>query len=287
MVEAANRGEVLPLTEMWPTANVPNRGPESKESKSNRVEAGGIDLQTTAQQWGTPAAGDDTTTADLRKSRYETGRTTEYLSRQSLMWQTPHGMGNEDESGKKGGAGGGEFALQANAWPTPKGWDTKGQSQRGTDGPMDALPNMVATFPSSLPAPATSTDGDESLNSDRTSPRRWQTPCSGTNCKSKRAMSREGNSRKGGGQRSGPGLEQQATGEIAPTKRRLNPNFVAWLMGWPSQWSIARSGCGCSGMELSHYKQRMRSYLLRQLCLLTETDNATDSTTPDELPPAR
>lgn len=44
----------------------------------------------------------------------------------------------------------------------------------------------------------------------------WQSPMAGTNRKSERAMSREGNSRKGGGQRSGPGLEQQAEMAIGP-----------------------------------------------------------------------
>jgi hypothetical protein len=36
------------------------------------------------------------------------------------FWKTPHGMANMDASGKHGGAGGGEFAKQANAWPTPQ-----------------------------------------------------------------------------------------------------------------------------------------------------------------------
>ena len=31
---------------MWPTPNVPNRGPESRASKAKRPQAGGIDLQT-------------------------------------------------------------------------------------------------------------------------------------------------------------------------------------------------------------------------------------------------
>lgn len=32
------------------------------------------------------------------------------------IWKTPHGMGGMDASGKHGGAGGGEFAKQANEW---------------------------------------------------------------------------------------------------------------------------------------------------------------------------
>ncbi len=76
------------------------------------------------------------------------------------MWKTPHGMANYDATGKVGGAGGGEFAKQANQWPTPKDRDWKGQSQRGKHGLMDALPNMACR--SSLPAPQTSMPGGKS-----------------------------------------------------------------------------------------------------------------------------
>ncbi|HUT56289.1 MAG TPA: hypothetical protein VNA25_00280 [Phycisphaerae bacterium] len=44
--------------------------------------------------------------------------------------------------------------------------------------------------------------------------------------------------------------------------RRLNANFVGWLMGWPTGFS----DYGCSEMELSRYRLRMRSCLLRLLC---------------------
>lgn len=44
----------------------------------------------------------------------------EYLSSPGdAAWKTPHGMGGLDASGKMGGAGGGEFAKQANQWQTP------------------------------------------------------------------------------------------------------------------------------------------------------------------------
>ncbi len=46
-------------------------------------------------------------------------------------------------------------------------------------------------------------------------------------------------------------------------RRSLNPHFVEWLMGWPPGWTLlAWTDFGCSGMELSHWKQRMRSALL-------------------------
>lgn len=39
--------------------------------------------------------------------------------------------------------------------------------------------------------------------------------------------------------------------------RRLNPQFVEWMMGWPTGWSA----CACSGTEWSHWLERMRSAL--------------------------
>ena len=41
------------------------------------------------------------------------------IAEQAEHWLTPQGMANEDKTGKKGGAGGGEFALQANNWQSP------------------------------------------------------------------------------------------------------------------------------------------------------------------------
>ncbi len=43
---------------MWPTPNVPNRGPESPESKKRRPNSGGIDLQTAVKTCPTPTVGD-------------------------------------------------------------------------------------------------------------------------------------------------------------------------------------------------------------------------------------
>jgi len=40
-------------------------------------------------------------------------------------------------------------------------------------------------------------------------------------------------------------------------KRRLNPAFVGWLMGWPSGHAL----CACSATEYTHWQQRMRGAL--------------------------
>jgi DNA (cytosine-5)-methyltransferase 1 len=65
-----------------------------------------------AKTWGTPRATDakcgtqytdNTTGKDLAKDA-------------AAFWNTPHGMGNVDKGGKRGGAGGGEFAKQVTQW---------------------------------------------------------------------------------------------------------------------------------------------------------------------------
>ena len=45
----------------------------------------------------------------------------------------------------------------------------------------------------------------------------------------------------------------------ARARRRLNPLFVGWLMGWP----IGHALCACSAMEFTHWQQHMRGALSR------------------------
>jgi hypothetical protein len=44
------------------------------------------------------------------------------------------------------------------------------------------------------------------------------------------------------------------------SRRRLNPLFVGWLMGWP----IGHALCACSAMEFILWQQRMRGALSQQ-----------------------
>ena len=45
----------------------------------------------------------------------------------------------------------------------------------------------------------------------------------------------------------------------ARRRRRLNPLFVGWLMGWP----IGHALCACSATEFTHWQQHMRGALSR------------------------
>ena len=151
------KGELLlgGQAKQWPTPNVPNRGPESKHSKASRPNSGGIDLQTTTQQWPTP-------------------RSAEYK-----------------ECGPEG---------------------SKSHEHRLDRKYLDAT---AQSFHPSPPAPENSTDG----------------------------------------------------GESSKSRRRLNPLFVCWLMGFPIGWGHADlRGFGPTAMQSWLNRQRMHlSSLLENL----------------------
>lgn len=60
--------------------------------------------------------------------------------------------------------------------------------------------------------------------------------------------------------------------EFSPTdqnsRRHLNPLFGAWLMGWPSTWTIAEPHAS-SALETELWRSRLQQHLL---CLLDGQD---------------
>jgi hypothetical protein len=75
-----------------------------------------------------------------------------------------------------------------------------------------------------------------------------------------------------GGERSHPSLQDQEPKTSGPeslpqdpiVRRRLNPKFVSWLMGWPIEWSDLTTSFG----ETRCGQEEMESYLSRQRTLL-------------------
>ncbi len=141
------REALLPAqAEMWPTPNVPDRGAETKESKSSRPGAEGIDLQTTADNW-----------------------------------PSPRGEGSECCGNHPGAVD--SLTGATKLWPTPTAGEVEGGKHPRANNPYDRSLTDEACR-SSLPAPPTSTSG----------------------------------------------------GKSSKSRRRLNPLFVAWLMGYLPQW---------------------------------------------------
>lgn len=188
------------------------------------------------------------------------------LTGATKTWKTPHGMGNEDFRGKKGGAGGGEFALQANNWqppatdsfrsrggerkdemgldqqarmfPTPASRDYRTPNKRSfqersgtTKG--EQLQNFVEHCLGSPPAPPTP-DGPPSSESAPTSRRLWPTPDTAASggCKPTAGTDLETQKRPDGTK-----AQVRLQHLTDQGKRRLNPRFVEWLMGLPIGWT--------------------------------------------------
>ena len=142
----------------------------------------------------------------------------------------------------------------AKTWPTPTakiGEDS--QTHRSGNRTKELLlTGQAAAFRQAPTATGPESPGHSGLPSPGKKSNEWETPTTGPNTKSEKAMRRF----RDGGQSSTPGLAQQAAGVVSMknAKKRLNPLFVAWLMGWHwliPEWIFSE----CSEMESSRNKQ--------------------------------
>ena len=163
------------------------------------------------------------------------------LSNQVSMWTTPQAHDVTPRgSGQKPTAKAGNacLATDAQTWPTPAARDHKGENgpDHMTNGTgrlhLDQLPNAVA-FLFSHPDQVTPPHGP-TLSQLR---RIWRPLRASLIASHGRAVWR----------RLWKGRN----------KRRLNPGFVEWLMGWP----IGHALCACSETEFTLWQQRMRGAL--------------------------
>jgi hypothetical protein len=166
-------------------------------------------------------------------------RKAEALALGITNWSTPKATdGAKGGSGQTYGSGGmPPLPAQAAQWPTPAAQNWKGSSEASitrADGKsrMDIL-HYRAEQGFTRPAPAITLDGRRSSHHAPISRPLWASMIASHG----RVVSRrilKGRSR-----------------------RRLNPLFVGWLMGWP----IGHALCACSGTEFIHWQQRMRGAL--------------------------
>lgn len=218
----------------WPTPKASDGGPEVAESKATRPNSGGIDLQTTAMSWQTPAS----QSSQTRRQPNQTTREN-LLPAQATSWPTP----NAGTDNRNRGAGvdptmrasqGRQVMLQdaVSAWPTPGANDHKGSHQVGQRrGQLDEAAEQIWQTPPAMGGGATSRSGeriDEPLitgqarNVSQFFPPDQATPSSGA--------------------------------ESSPSTRRLNPRFVEWLMGYPPGWTDFAP----LAMPLSQFRERLR-----------------------------
>lgn len=172
--------------------------------------------------------------------RQKSGRATD--GNGCLFWPTPD-AGQYGSTTASDGSRTPLLGQTAQRWPTPKGRDWKGQSERGVHAPQDALPNMTAVF--SRQVQTTPKPGGASSPSGPTLRRLWITPRT-ANMKGSTQRLQQG---------SNDSIKEQA--QALTGKKRLNPAFVEWLMGWPAGWT----DCERAVTGWCLYKQRMRSVL--------------------------
>ncbi len=156
-------------------------------------------------------------------------------------WSTPKATdGAKGGPGQSYGSGGTPpLPAQAAQWPTPAAQNWKGSSEASitrADGKsrMDIL-HYRAEQGFTRPAPAITMDGARFSPHALISRPLWASMiASHGRVVSRRILK-------------------------ARTRRRLNPLFVGWLMGWP----IGHALCACSEMEFTHWQQHMRGALSR------------------------
>ena len=230
---------------MWKTPDVPNGGRALKPgtSETGKRPDGSkaqVGLENQAKMWGTPRASD----AEKGGPNQSFGAGGTPLPAQAAQWPTPM-AGTPSQNGNSA-AGSNDFTRKADllaagvlasSWPTPVAQNVKGSSEGSiirADGKsrMNIL-HYRAEQGFSHPAPETQPHGP-TLSQLR---RIWR-PLRGSLIAShgRATWRRLWNGR---------------------AKRRLNPLFVEWLMGWPPGHAL----CACSATEFARWQQHMRGAL--------------------------
>lgn len=158
--------------------------------------------------------------ADFRKRNANQNTVPLYLGEVVRDWETPSVAVTAGSRLSRGGDRASELlltgqAIEVSRWPTPAARDHKGSGTAITrsDGKsrMDML-DWKAERGFSLPPAPTTLDGSRSSDLRRTSLRLWLM-----------SMSRRPSSLKAWVKKS--------------TRPKLNPSFVDWMHGWPSEWT--------------------------------------------------
>ena len=224
----------------WPT-------PRGEDSESCGNHPGATDSLTGAKKtWATP------TGSDLSTPRKQTdgGRS---LMTDVETWPTPTASDSED-AGKSGEKHGVNLPEATRAWPTPRVRSTLGDSgspERLKEGPSPGLNDAAHNWPTPNSRDHKGSDlssrhGGASLSHyAETGERTHGSPPSSPQVPVISAH----------------GSELSPTALSTASRRRLNPAFVCWLMGWPWWWT--------NPAEISYARQATELYLSRLRTLLS------------------
>ncbi len=219
----------------------------------------------------------------MRAGRAAGGRTTDYLSRTALMWPAARG----EDAGSCGNHPGATDSLTgtSRSWQTPAAdsFRCRGGARKeemGLDQQARFWP--TPTVPSRGPETRTSKAARGSGGIDlQTRVRAWPTPTArdekGANGAHHTARALAAGTRahldqlpnfvahcfRRGPTSSNTGPKSSPRAEATSPAPRLNPRFVAWLMGWPP---IDATGFGFSATAWWTSRARMRSALCSLTC---------------------
>lgn len=225
----------------WPTATanmVTGAGSAGRD--------GGDNLQTAVSMWGTPRATD----GEKGGPNQSFGAGGQPLPAQAAQWETPSVAVTAGTRLSRGGERSSELlltgqAIEVSRWPTPAARDHKGSGQAITrsDGKsrMDML-DWKAERGFSLPPVPTTPHGSRSSDPRRVLLRLYLT-LRYSKPSSFRAMRK---------------LRKKVASTFRP---KLNPSFVDWMHGWPSEWT----DCEQAVTGFRPWLQRSRGELLKLL----------------------
>lgn len=259
--------------ETWRTPAAGNPAKGGSQSPAKRLAGGHtLDLQDQAEYWATPQAHDTAAGNPSRVGRYGTKHGGRNLTDDVMMWMTPNVPNGgrslsehvtlargKDENGIKRQV---ELGNQVKFWPTPPGRDWKsGEASEETAGKNSRPLNEAALrWPTPDANEASYSNGKFGMNL-REKAATWPTPTAKDDGKSPEAHLAM---KQRMGQRDGSNANRTAITSLAvivqtfpsslpapatsmpgaasspnaPTsRRRLNPAFVDWLMGFPENWS--------------------------------------------------
>ncbi len=210
-------------TRNWPTAQAHDAAGAKTPAQIEKMRLAGhgvANLNESAEHWRTPDSAGQGGPRNRQGSIGAGHQVT--IAEQAEHWQTPHGMSNRDFRGKVGGCGGGEFAKQANRWTTP----TQETSERSSKYAQGGTPLSLQTR--HFPTPA---------SRDYRTPNKKSFQDRGGGSKGEQLQNFVEHSLPAPATQDGPILSERDQTSRPPSKRRLNPRFVEWLMNFPIGWT--------------------------------------------------
>ena len=226
-------------------------GDEAMARELTRQNAGKA-LAKDARFWLTPNVpnGGRSVSAELVASKGTTvggQKRTVDLGSQVTHWATPKANDSEKRGNVAHRPHMPELVGQAQAWPTPKGTDgTKGgPNQAGSKGDL-MLPSAAAQWPTPAARDYRSESAGGGFVTDRLNQTRGQT----LSFTVAHSLPQD--------QPMPDGHQSSSDGPIL--RRRLNPEFAGWLMGWPLMWTSAEPR-DCGALETELWRSRLQQAL--------------------------